>query len=168
MLCERCKQNKAVVHMQEIVNNEKQEMHLCQSCAKEMEMPISFTNFLQGFLDYYFGSAEINDTLGKSLSIDFQTSCPKCGLTYDGFRKTSKLGCSECYSTFRKELAQVLKNIQGSVTHQGKFPIKSGAELLRKREVDALRLSLAKAIENEEYEQAAQIRDKIKELEALK
>jgi protein arginine kinase activator len=75
------------------------------------------------------------------------------------------LGCGECYKTFGKELESIFKNVQSSSRHNGKFPQKAGAEHLMKRELDKLRLTLAKAVESEEYEEAAKLRDRIRELE---
>lgn len=166
MLCEKCQQQQATVHMQQIFNGEKTEMHLCQNCAAMTAMSISFNNIFQGFLDS-FSSVSNNNTNEKGIKKHIK-QCSTCGLTYDEFKKTGRLGCSECYNVFSNELNTIFKNVQASNQHQGKFPQKYGSELLCKRELDSLKVLLSKAIENEEYEDAAGYRDKIKELQKNK
>ncbi len=161
MLCENCHQNPVAVHMQQIINGEKTELHLCQECASQIEMPISFDNFFQGFMDAFFVPVS-KDTQEKSKA---QAIRCQCGISFSDFKKTGRLGCSACYDTFRTELSAILKNMQGSNMHQGKFPQKSGQTLLHKRKIEQLRADLAKAIEKEEYEDAAKFRDEIREME---
>ncbi len=154
MICERCQNQVATIFMQQIVNGEKTEMHLCQECASQLDMPVSFDKIFQGFMD----SVMYNNSPPA-------LKCQSCGLTFDGFKSSGRMGCSDCYRTFANEIDTILKNVQGSNRHQGKFPHKFGAELLYKREVERLKTQLTKAVENEEYEEAAKLRDMIKELE---
>lgn len=161
MLCEKCQQKQATVHMQQILNGEKTEIYLCQECAGQLDMPISFDNFFQGFLDSFISMPGKNAYEG----VHINKKCPACGLGYDGFKKAGRLGCANCYETFSEELDGLLKNVQGSNQHNGKFPRKYGAELLSKRNLDKLKLQLSKAIDNEEYEEAAKLRDRIKEIQ---
>jgi protein arginine kinase activator len=91
--------------------------------------------------------------------------CPNCGLTYQNFRKLGRLGCSECYEAFKKELGPLLKRIHGSDRHVGKVPLKGGKTIRDTRTLQDLRIQLEKAIQMEEFEEAAKLRDKIKELE---
>ena len=93
------------------------------------------------------------------------TRCSSCKLTLSEFRKTGKLGCSNCYSTFKREISTILKNIQWGISHRGKIPQKNSAGLLVKKEIQKLRGEQSHAIDQEEYEEAARLRDKIKELE---
>ncbi len=160
MLCERCNAQPATVHMKQIANNEMTELHLCQSCAAEMEIPISFDNIFQGFLDSFFTS-----TGGKSAATPKNEVCSQCGTTYQDFKNTGRLGCENCYMVFQNELSGIFKNVQGSFQHQGKFPKRAGVKLIAKREIDKLKLELARAIENEAFETAAALRDKIREME---
>ncbi len=163
MLCERCQQKQATVHMQQIFNGEKTEVHVCQDCAGQMDFPISFDHIFHGFLDSMFsaGNMEGLQELGAK-----KLMCEACGMTYEDIKKSGRLGCENCYHAFRKELDSILRNVQGSNQHEGKFPKRAGLDLYLKREIDKLKLEQLKAIENEEYEEAARIRDLIKQRES--
>ena len=152
MLCERCKQKPVSVHLQQIINGQKTEQHLCKDCAAQVEIPISLDQFFQGFLGSFAASSR-------------EVTCPECGFSYKKFRDTGRLGCKTCYSAFRKELTTLLKQLHGSSEHQGKVPKKAGAQILSKREAENLRQQLVKAIEAEEFEEAACLRDQIRQLE---
>jgi protein arginine kinase activator len=167
MLCEKCNLQEATVHLQQTINGETKDIYLCADCAGDGEFGISFENLFQGFLESFFG-AKPSFAYGKKAQIPEQTTnrCAVCGLTYENLKKTSKLGCAECYVTFKNELNYIIKNIQGSNTHEGKFPKRGGQEFIQKREVEILKAKLKKAVEDEEYEVAARIRDEIKERSA--
>ena len=91
--------------------------------------------------------------------------CPNCGMTYQDFVHSGKIGCSVCYTTFRKQLMPLLKRIHGAVLHSGKIPKRSGGVLVVQHEIDVLKDKLQAAIKTEEYEKAAEYRDKIRALE---
>ena len=155
MICERCQQKTASVHLQQIINGKKTEQHLCKECASQFEMPISLEQFFQGFLDSFASSpqaAEVN--------------CPECGFSFKRFKDSGRLGCKACYPAFSDELTLLLKQLHGSSKHQGKFPKKAGTALLSMRRIETLRHHLNKAVESEEYEEAARLRDEIRQLEA--
>jgi len=151
------------VHVQQIINGEKTERYLCQSCAGEADQGISFSNLFQGFMEAFFKSAAISGSAAAASDVTAQ--CPDCGFTYNDFKKAGKLGCGGCYQAFKNELDRILKNIQGSNAHEGKFPQKSGVEMMQKKTLENLRLLLKKAILDEEFEKAASLRDQIKEME---
>lgn len=155
MICERCHQKQASVHLQQIINGEKTERNFCKECAAQIEMPISLDQFFQGFLGSFASSPRAAEV-----------TCPECGFSYKRFKDSGRLGCNVCYPAFRKELTSLLKHLHGSSEHQGKFPKKAGAELMSKRRIETLRQQLSKAVESEEYEEAAHLRDEIKHLEA--
>jgi len=148
--------------MQQYVNGQITQIHLCQECAAQPDSPLSFEQFLHGLLDMFSGMQQ-NVSPQKP---ETTYRCPVCGLSFEDFKRTGKLGCAECYQTFRREMDPILKNIQGSNRHEGKYPQKAGAGMLNRRKIDKLRLELTKAIEEEQYENAASLRDQIKELEA--
>ena len=100
-----------------------------------------------------------------SAATTVSVKCPSCGLTYADFKKIGRLGCGECYNTFRKYLGPLLKRIHGSTQHTGKSPLIAGKPRKKKIDLQALRIRLARAIEEEAFEEAAKIRDQIKELE---
>ena len=162
MLCEKCLKRQATVHMQQIINGQITGIHLCQECAVQSDSPLSFEQFLQGLLSV-FGGVPGSVSPQKP---EVKQRCTVCGLSYEDFKSTGRLGCAECYQTFRREMDPILKNIQGSNRHEGKYPQKAGIGLLNRRKVEKLRVELSKAIEEEEYENAARLRDQIRELEA--
>jgi protein arginine kinase activator len=169
MLCENCKKNEASVHFTQIINGEKKEFNICESCAKEADgfqiagdmgfgSSFSFLNILSGIMDYMGPSQNIS----KSQVL----TCKNCGTTYNEFKKYGLLGCSECYKNFSPAIIPVIKRVQGNLEHVGKIPKKLGKEIMEKRRLSKLKEELQKAIANEEYEKAAQIRDDIKSLQS--
>lgn len=91
-------------------------------------------------------------------------SCPSCQMPLSEFSKTGKLGCSECYNAFRPQMKQVLRSIHGNVIHNGKIPHNAEGKLKAKRELETLKLKLNDAIAAERFEDAAKLRDKIKQI----
>lgn len=161
MLCDVCGKNQATVHLTEIVDDQMTELHLCEGCARQkseqMESQFGLNDLLAGLADFGKPSQEKEDVSLK---------CKKCGLTYSDFKKIGRLGCSDCYSTFKKYLGPLLKRIHGSSHHEGKMPLKDGLGAPRKKiDLETLRQKLQKAIELEAFEEAARLRDQIKELE---
>lgn len=163
-LCDKCKKNIATVHVEEIVNNVKSQYNLCAECAQGYNNDASFDSFFKNFLEAMFSFQA--EPSSQSPSFNTDTKCMTCGLTYSDFKQTSRFGCADCYGSFRPQIDIVLKNIQGSNRHEGKYPNKNSSELIFMKQLGSLKASLAKAIEDEEYEQAAMLRDKIKELQA--
>ncbi|MDR1209321.1 MAG: UvrB/UvrC motif-containing protein [Clostridiales bacterium] len=128
---------------------------LCVSCAGNLQGSLAFENFLKNFL-----SAAATGTGSHEAAI----VCPSCGASYDDFKKTGRLGCAECYRTFKARLSGVLRNIQGADAHEGKIPAKSAAETVPLREAGKLRKQLRQAVADEDYEKAAELRDAIARL----
>jgi len=160
VLCDICGKNPATVHLTEIIDDQMNELHLCEECArqKSIQMEQQF-----GLSDLLAGLAEFEKPNLKKETVSIK--CPNCSLTYTDFKKIGRLGCSECYSTFRKYLGPLLKRIHGSSLHVGKSPLKVTKALKKKIDLSSLRYELHKAIEREDFEEAAKIRDQIKELE---
>jgi protein arginine kinase activator len=150
--------------MQQHFNGTKTEYHLCQECsAQVVEAPISIEALIHGLLGSFLAmAAEKADSFDAPHSDE---TCPVCGMTFDDFKSGGKLGCEACYRTFERELEAILKNVQGSVRHEGKFPQKSGVNLFQKREAVRLRDELRKAVEEENFESAAYLRDQIRAIE---
>lgn len=165
MLCEKCHHKPATVHMQQIVNGAKIEMHLCQDCSAQIEAPISIEALFNGLLGSFLSMA-VEKQNSHITRVRYEP-CPTCGMTYEGFKAAGgKLGCEACYRVFSRELDAILKNVQASVKHEGKFPQKFGRALFQKKEAGRLRSLMNKAIEDENFEEAAQLRDEIRVLEA--
>ncbi|AND86157.1 excinuclease [Clostridium tyrobutyricum] len=168
MVCDICKKNEATVHITKIVNGVKQEINLCEKCAMEngelsfapqidFVSPFSFQNILSGIMDY------VNNTDETLQNPDI--SCKNCNTTYAEFKKTGLVGCSDCYKNFSNIIYPVIKRVQANLDHTGKVPIRIGKDIIKRRNTIKLKEDLQKAIALEEYEKAAQIRDKIKEIQ---
>lgn len=167
MLCEKCNKREAKIHFIKLINGEKSEVWLCENCAKEIsDNPlleslgnidgISIQNILGGFFE----------SIDKKKKNKIEVICKKCGLTYSQFKASGQLGCDECYDSFISYLKPMFKRIQGDIEHIGKVPKRAGVQLVEKKKYLNLKKALQKAILEEEYEKAAILRDKIKELEA--
>lgn len=168
MLCERCQQRPANVHLTEIANGQKKETYLCEVCAQEMHpqgfgfsfLPqLSLQNFLAGLLKHDPGAGQPAqaEVAGKS--------CKKCGLMERQFVKQGLLGCGDCYDSFEERLEPLLRRVHGSAKHRGKVPERTGGPLRQAREIELLKNQLREAISLEEFERAVEIRDRIRELE---
>lgn len=158
MVCQRCNQREATVHLTKIINEEKTELYLCEKCAQETGQipfnnnPFSFQNLLSGIL---------NPELSSIDSVLPELICDTCGMSYKEFTQKGLFGCADCYETFSSKLDTLLKRIHGSNRHNGKVPQRSGGNLRIKQEIEQLRKELQLAIEHEYFEKAAELRDQI-------
>lgn len=161
MLCNVCGKNPATVHLTEIIDSQMNELHLCEECAhqKSAQMEQQF-----GLSDLLAGLADFEKTSTKEIESP-SLKCSHCGLTYVDFKKIGRLGCGECYLAFQKQLGPLLKRIHGSNQHIGKSPDKATVLPQKRTELEELREKLQKAIASEAFEDAARLRDQIKELE---
>jgi protein arginine kinase activator len=168
MLCDFCAKNQASVHLTEIIDGQMTELHLCEDCARQksaaMEQQFGLSDLLAGMADFSKPAA-------KEAEAAAILKCPNCGLSYTEFKKVGRLGCSECYAAFRKYLLPLLKRIHGSSQHIGKSISRPAATRgdakgdKKKPDLAQLRARLARAVEAEEFEEAAKLRDLIKEME---
>lgn len=162
MVCDNCGSHDAVVHLTQIINNEMSTIHLCEKCAAEKGLetaadPSGFplTDFLAQMGEDAHAHAE-----------HAEVQCSFCGITFAGFRESGRLGCPHCYVTFETYLRGLLRRIHGGTQHQGKVylpPDPSATD--RERRVEALRRRLQRAVETEDFERAAALRDEIRTLE---
>jgi protein arginine kinase activator len=164
MLCDICGKKKATVHLTEIVDDQMTEMHLCDECAREksvqMEQQFGLADLLAGLSDF---GKQVKDYEKVKLE------CPNCRMNYEDFKKFGRLGCSECYTAFRDHLAVLLKKIHGSNRHFGKAPVRlSPVGEEKPKTLDDLREQLHQAIQIEDFEKAAELRDKIRAWEKEK
>jgi len=161
MLCDICGKKKATVHLTEIVDEQMTEMHLCEDCAREksvqMEQQFGLADLLAGLSDFGKQVKEVEKVKLK---------CPNCGMTYEGFRKLGRLGCSECYGTFREQLVSLLRKIHGSNQHLGKTPLRAPQPVKDKIDtLQDLKAQLQDAVQMENFEKAARLRDQIREMD---
>ncbi len=174
MQCDICGKKKATVHLTEIVDQQMSEMHLCEECARQksvqMEQQFGLADLLAGLADM---GAKTNTPAKDAAGVAAKTvalTCAKCGLSYDDFRKLGRLGCGHCYISFKEQLEALLKKIHGSSHHLGKMIVKGKKPLtttskVKKDDLTSLRQDLQEAIHSEDFEKAAQIRDKIRDME---
>jgi len=170
-MCEKCQKNHASVHMQQFVNGQKVELNLCQECAFKIDNPemlVSLENIFKGFLDQ-LNTKYFNTTPGTGAPPPpfrpAAKACTRCGMTFNKFKTGGRLGCDVCYTSFAHEVEVLLKNVQGSTRHEGKYPRRMGAGILNNRRIGELRAQLKQAIEDENFETAAQLRDEIRSFE---
>jgi protein arginine kinase activator len=158
MFCEKCGKNHATTHIKTVVNGIVREYNLCENCANAFSYS---GNILTGMLASMFG-----DITNLSSTVE-QRQCPVCKSSFADIAKSGKAGCTECYKTFYNELLPYLKRVHGSTKHVGKIPNSAPLVARPKTEtIEDLRAKLSQLVVEENYEQAAIVRDKIKEMEA--
>ncbi len=158
MQCQRCNENIASVHLTEIIKGEKIEKHLCEECAKDEGYTIKTHVSLQDLLSAFISAhGEASDLA--------ETTCPDCGMSYVDFRNEGRLGCPNDYEVFREALDPLMEKVHGTVEHTGKVPSRAGESERKQRDLMSLRRQLRTAVERENYEEAARLRDLIKDKE---
>lgn len=150
MLCNRCGKRKARVHLTDIKDGKKKELDLCEVCAKDL-----------GVGDFLAVSEG-----GQSEEQLPDKNCPHCGLAFKEFADKGRLGCQQDYSVFAVELAPIIRQLHHSDRHRGKVPARLAAANRKERVLSYLREELTRAVEKEQYERAAEMRDRITLLEA--
>jgi len=160
MLCQKCKKKQASVHMTEIVGEEKKEVHLCDGCAQEQGLTlkgqVSLADFLAGL---------IKTPVNQELALLAKLECPVCGINYLEFQTKGRFGCARDYEIFEKLVQPLLDKLHGASEHIGKIPAAgAGTDGVQAR-LSTLRRELKAAIDEEKYEEAAQIRDEMRRLE---
>lgn len=173
MLCEKCSKNEATIHYSEIINGKKKSYTLCGQCADEMgigDVKSTFDAFGAGsLLSGFFGNT-YPAGLGKKVRASAEKRCPVCSASIREIADAGKVGCAECYRTFREELSPTIRRIHGSVSYKGAAPETGSAPETEPKteavsEADTLRAELYEAIKTEDFERAAELRDRIRALE---
>jgi len=160
MKCQLCSKP-ATVHFTKIVNKQKTEVHLCQGCAEKQHFltpgEMSLSAVLQSLIGQHVGGQ------AEELS---RLTCPTCGIKYMEFRAEGRLGCPADYAVFKTGLEPILERVHRATRHVGKIPRRSRAPARDEADLLALRQKLRRAIECEEFEEAARLRDLIRHEEA--
>ena len=158
MLCCICKEKEATVHLTQIAGDKVQKVDLCEECAKQKGVndPAGFS--LADLLLGLGASQEIDQAAGGAT-----LKCPKCGFTQADFKKSGRLGCADCYDTFAEGLESLLRSMHKGIRHAGKVPqsLRQARDLADR--LKHLQKRLNKAIADEDFEEAAQLRDEIKQ-----
>jgi protein arginine kinase activator len=164
MLCDKCGKNEAEVHLTQIVENEMTTLNLCPACAAEKGLGGGAAGKTLPLNDFLA-------SMGQAALADEESAvagpCSYCHTTVDDFRRTGRLGCPHCYSIYETQLRAILRRIHGSTHHLGKVYVPpESTEADRSARLVGLRRKLQRAVEAEDFESAAVIRDQIRDLEA--
>ncbi len=161
-LCERCKKAQATFHLTNIDRSgNKAERHLCDRCAGEEGLvqsgkpAVDVDEILQNFISASkSGGAELSNLV-----------CDQCGISYVEFRNQGLLGCPNDYDAFKEPLTRLLERTHGATHHEGKTPKSLGLPRKPQQDLRRLKRQLDEAVAGEDYERAAQLRDRIREVE---
>lgn len=169
MQCHICKTRTATVHLTEIIDGQRTESHLCQSCAQKEGITIKSQLSLNELLGSLIAVHQQADEQGQS---EAEKICPVCGMTMEIFRKQALLGCPKDYEIFERNLQAIIEKAHdGNLTHKGKIPggiststnsTKDKKEIKTENEMETLEKQLEQAVRNEDYELAAKLRDQLK------
>ena len=159
MICDVCKGNQASVFLTQIVDGKMQKVNLCEPCSKEKGVTDP-TGFALADLLLGLGAAQEIEKGGSN------QKCVVCGFSQADFKKTGRLGCAACYDTFGEGLQSLLKTMHKGTNHVGKIPARLMRELELDTQLRGLRENLERAVQSEDYESAAEIRDQLKQIES--
>lgn len=171
MLCQSCKNKQATTHIKTVINGELTEMNLCTECAAKQGINTMF-NFNNFFDIGSLMSGFMGDPFTTALAPE--KKCPNCGITFAQISKGGRVGCSKCYDVFYDRLLPSIKRIHGNTVHTGKrlrnpqLPVSVDETKAAEQptELESLNNQLTDAVKNQEFEKAAQLRDRINELKA--
>ena len=166
MLCERCKKEEASIHLTEIIKDVKSEVHLCETCAREIGLNSKLSNFSLSVPEM-LSFLEVNEVSGNEQE---DTACRMCGTTFMQYSRQGKLGCADCYTQLESSLAAVIRSYHGDRKHVGKMPVNYSSDEIENvvEKIDEEGLSirelqerLQNAVMDERFEDAAVLRDRI-------
>ena len=164
MQCQICHNNDATIHLTEISDGVRTEMHVCEHCAAEQDIAVKSHIPINELLSNLLAVQPTDDELsGPS---EQKLTCSNCGFTLAQFRKEGALGCPHDYDVFEKSLLSLIEKAHdGKTAHCGKIPSKTPQDTKKQMELLNLRQQLEVAVQSEDYELAAKLRDKIKQSE---
>jgi protein arginine kinase activator len=161
--CQICKVRPAKIHYTEIVNNNMVTLNLCPECAAEKGIDVS-QHDSYGLGDLVAGL--IDDTVDIETDKIGKVRCPTCGYEYSDFKKIGRFGCPDCYESFEAQIVPLLRQIHGNTHHVGQPPTGMVTRTTKRRRISDLQDELNRAVEAEDYERAADLRDEIRAMEA--
>jgi protein arginine kinase activator len=177
MLCQHCNQNEATTHIKRNINGNKEEMHLCSECAKELGV---MDEFKMPTMNDFFGESFLGNLIGAGVSAMNSLAgverCDVCGSSFSDIVNSGHVGCGDCYEKFGDKLESSIRKIHGNTKHLGKFISYTQTDEkprvnkeVKKEEpvnqIESLKKDLEKAVQEQRFEDAVVLRDKIKELE---
>ncbi len=156
MLCEACKECEATVHLTQVIEGSVKKLHLCEGCAAKsgvnLQGPLSITDILLGL------------GVQKEPAGGSERTCPRCHMRRTDFKKTGRFGCEECYMAFAEELPPLLKAMHRADHHTGKIPGRERDAVRANAALAALQQAMERAIAEEDFEEAARVRDRLQAL----
>ena len=165
MMCEDCGIRPAKFHLMTIINGDRVERNLCPTCMAKHQKQIPGIDFsnLAGILNSILEGHNAQEQTRQEEEYESYV-CEQCGMTYAEFQKCGMLGCANCYQAFKTPMTALLQRVHGNTQHAGRVPggVHSGTSI--RMNIDRLRQKLQKAVADEEYEQAAKLRDTIRAL----
>lgn len=172
MLCQHCNKNEATTHIEKNINGKHEEMHLCSDCARELgvmdefKMPAMSELFSNSFLGNFLGAGA--SAMNALSGVD---RCADCGSSFSDIINSGHIGCSSCYDKFEDRLEPSIRKIHGKTKHIGKFisydedeAAEKSEKSGEKNERESLENQLKKAVEEQRFEDAAVLRDKINKI----
>lgn len=164
MMCDECGVRPATIHLTTFTNGEKQDKNLCATCLTKYKMNLSaidignLAGLLGGFIEKALTAKKEEADAG------FSAVCETCGTDYRQFKRNGFLGCADCYQAFREPIEEMLSRMHGNAQHVGRIPGGVNSQVSIKLQIDKLKQQLTRAVAEEEYEQAALLRDRIRAL----
>ena len=171
MICERCHKSMASVHITDLTSESAstdqsndspvREQHLCEACAQTLDLPTApgvSPKTIQDIWKFLQAGAQAQKRRSRR-------ECPECRMTLDELRRRGKVGCPKCYEVFGSYLMELLERMHGSAQHTGRLPGLGERELERRQRIGDLKVELERAVRDEDYEQAAGLRDELRVLE---
>ncbi len=155
MICQNCNKNEANMHLKRIINGRAAEVHLCSDCARSLGYGEAFSGFGIGFGDL------LGEILSKTESGSASLRCSFCGKSFEEIANDGKMGCAECYSVFYDKLLPSLNRIHGKAYYAGTRPQNNSNSKVER--LNELKEALNIAVNEQNFELAAMLRDKIKE-----
>ena len=165
MLCQNCGKNEANTHIKQIINGDTAESHLCSECANHLGYSDMFSGFDFSLSDFFGGF--LNDVMPSHMLGDVKR-CEKCGASFNDIVREGKVGCANCYKVFYDRLRPSLQRIHGKASHSGKISRNAGEahkeEDNTQEKIAKLQALMDEAVSQQNFEEAAKIRDEIKAL----
>jgi protein arginine kinase activator len=164
MKCDNCGKKEAAIHFTQIVKDETSTFHLCEACAAAKGLATVTPAAAAPLADFLaqMGKTAVAETSASA------GACPGCGLTLADFKRTGRLGCSRCWAHYDGSLRGLLRKLHGATQHVGKVYLSPDpTEMDRTARIVSLRRSLQRAVDDEDFERAAALRDQIRRLEAV-
>lgn len=168
MKCQVCNEKEATYFYEETVNGKSRSFHLCRDCAQRLQaegkLSLKLAEESQPTFPDLFGDL-FGLTRPRGTKPQQGKTCPDCGATWREIAAGGKLLCPTCYEAFREPLSGSIRSIHGNVSHVGRAPSAFSAEAERKNKKASLKAALTAAIEAENFEEAARLRDELRALD---